>query len=361
MYDARLIRKPMVRGLKLFAVTLAVVLLVDHETRAQQNLAFSLFERYLEPLRQQAGIPGLSAAIVQDGQILWERGFGQRDLENALPATPDTPYYLGEISQTFASLLLLKCVDQGELPLDGRLGDWVPQAVNPDARLSQVLSHTSGPTGAYRYDPARFALLTGVIERCTQEPYRKTVADDILERFAMIDAIPGRDVLELPPEARQMFDAPRMAKYTALMPRLAVPYKVDKRGRASRSDVALGGLDAAHGVIASVRDLAEYDEGIDRHVLVNANTLAIAWNNVSAPGPSPMGLGWFVQPYERERLVWHFGSTTDAYSSLILKVPGRRLTLILLANSDGLSVPFDLDDGDVTSSLFARTFLRLFL
>jgi hypothetical protein len=77
--------------------------------------------------------------------------------------------------------------------------------------------------------------------------------------------------------------------------------------------------------------------------------------------PTPFGLGWLAQSYQGEKLVWHFGQFPDAFSSLILKVPNRRLTLILLANSDGLSAPFSLSDGDVTSSLFARTFLRLFL
>jgi hypothetical protein len=86
------------------------------------------------------------------------------------------------------------------------------------------------------------------------------------------------------------------------------------------------------------------------------------WSNVSTTGAvRPTGLGWFVQPYNGERLVWHFGYEPDAYSSLILKIPSKRLTLILLANSDGLSAPFDLSRGDVTSSLFALTFLRLFL
>jgi hypothetical protein len=42
-------------------------------------------------------------------------------------------------------------------------------------------------------------------------------------------------------------------------------------------------------------------------------------------------------------------------------VPGRGLTLILLANSDDLSAPYSLHNGDVTTSLFAQLFLRLFL
>jgi hypothetical protein len=76
---------------------------------------------------------------------------------------------------------------------------------------------------------------------------------------------------------------------------------------------------------------------------------------------TPFGMGWFVQYYQGEKLVWQHGYVPDAFSSLILKVPGRQLTLILLANSDGLSAQFALSEGDVTSSPFARTFLRFFL
>jgi hypothetical protein len=72
-----------------------------------------------------------------------------------------------------------------------------------------------------------------------------------------------------------------------------------------------------------------------------------------------MGLGWFVQYYHGERVVWHFGSIANAYSSLILKLPDRHVTFILLANSDGLSAPYNLQAGDVTRSLFANLFLRL--
>ena len=74
----------------------------------------------------------------------------------------------------------------------------------------------------------------------------------------------------------------------------------------------------------------------------------------------PTGLGWFVQKYNGETVVWQFGQTPNGYSSLILKIPAKRLTLILLANSDGLSSSFDLPSGDVTKSLFAVLFLRLF-
>ena len=60
-----------------------------------------------------------------------------------------------------------------------------------------------------------------------------------------------------------------------------------------------------------------------------------------------------------ERVVWRFGLIPNAYSSLVVKLPARHLTFIVLANSDGLSNPFQLASGDVTRSLFAMLFLRL--
>jgi hypothetical protein len=51
----------------------------------------------------------------------------------------------------------------------------------------------------------------------------------------------------------------------------------------------------------------------------------------------------------------------NAYSALMVKVPARQTTLILLANSDGLVLPFQLDAGDVTRSPFAALFLRMLL
>ena len=68
-----------------------------------------------------------------------------------------------------------------------------------------------------------------------------------------------------------------------------------------------------------------------------------------------------MQSYAGEPLGWQFGMTENASSSLILMAPSHGLTLILAANSDGLSKSFDLASGDVTQSPFARVFLELFL
>ncbi len=359
MMPSRFASIVMLRQFRL-GVALAGALALLQQPTSAQNLAISIFERYLDSLRQNADIPGLSAVIIQDGRVVWDRGLGQSDVENNIAARSDTPYPIADITQTFASVLLLQCAERGTLLLDDPLVKW---SASSDATVRQTLAHaTSANASGYRYDPNGFARLTYAVDACGGDSARPRVVDDVFERLGMFDSVPGRDLNEATSLARDSFSQGQLDRYRAVLARLAVPYRVDRRGKATRGDYPPSRIDASTGLVSTALDLARYDAAIDDRVLLHDDAIRTMWSNVSLTGSSrPTGLGWFVQNYNGEQLVWHFGYSPDAYSSLILKVPGRRLTLILLANSDGLSAPFDLAQGDVTSSLFAVTFLRLFL
>src|SRR5258706_922922 len=76
------------------------------------------FEKQVNALRESLKIPGMSAIIVKDQKVMWERGFGYADLENRVPATPDTLYSIASVTKTFASTLIMQLVEQGKLDLD---------------------------------------------------------------------------------------------------------------------------------------------------------------------------------------------------------------------------------------------------
>lgn len=334
---------------------------------ARQNqvsvLTSSPFESYLESLRAQSGIPGMSGALVQDGQIVWERGFGFQDQEARVRATPDTPYPVADISQTIASVLVLQCAEQRRLSIDDpirRYGGSVPE---PSATLRQVLSHTSAGAGEiFHYDPERYTQLTPVVETCIQQPYRKSVAANVLERLAMKDSVPGRDLIDPGVLTERLFATDVLERYQKVLERIAIPYKVDKRGRVTRTELTPEGINAATGLVTTVRDFARFDAALDEAILLSDDTRSAAWSPDTTDQQTvlPTGLGWFVQTYRGEPVIWHFGLIANGYSSLIVKLPSRHVTFILFANSDGLSAPFQLDAGDVTRSLFATLFLRLY-
>ena len=144
------------------AVTL-FLLFVAVQPAAQQAPVFnryevlSVLEVYLETLRQQAAIPGMSAAIVRGGAILWERGFGYQDATARIRATADTPYLVGDISGTVAAVLALRCAEERRLELDQPVRLYGVTLPEPEVTLRQLLSHTSteGPGGTFAYKYTR--------------------------------------------------------------------------------------------------------------------------------------------------------------------------------------------------------------
>src|SRR5262249_52757985 len=158
------------------------------------------------------------------------------------------------------------------------------------------------------------------------------------------------------------YGAGRIDRYRATLGRVAVPYRMVNHRPVRNTDYQGRALDAADGIVTTARDLAKFDLALSSGFLLSPASRNLSWTQTFAGAvPMPTGLGWFVQGYNGQPIVWQFGLIADAYSSLIVKVPNRGLTFILLANSDGLSAPFALSAGDVTSSLFARLFLKSFV
>lgn len=353
-------------GLVLMLLTLYVPFGVHAQTGAgatdRERLA--QFQQSLDSLRRQYGIPGLSAAIVNNGQIIWEAGFGFQDVENQIPATPDTPYRTASITKTFASMLLMKCVERGALFLDTPIRSYTSGISDSRVTVRHLFTHTSqsSPPGeSYLYSGDRYNFLTPVVESCAGKSFREALAKDILDRLEMWDSVPGQDLESPSPQTAAMFTSETLQRYERVIQRLAKPYVIDSFGRPILSAYPPKGIFAAAGLISTVRDLARYDSAIDQHLLLASPTQQQAWtNHVNSKGQKlPYGLGWFVQMYGSERLIWHYGQW-DTFSGLFLKVPGRNVTLILLANSSRLSSPFNsLGAGNVTGSPFANLFLQM--
>jgi CubicO group peptidase (beta-lactamase class C family) len=345
--------------LKLLTVLLAFALGTAHEASAQ-TLTLSLFERYLETLRVQAGIPGLSGAVIQGGVVVWERGLGRQDVDGRIPATPDTPYAIANMSQALSSTLLLrKCIDQSYVSTLDPVQKWFPAFDEPETLIGHLLAHAA-PGGGFKYDSGRFASLTPVIEACTNTDYTDLLVSDLFDRLAMFNSVPGAAVATPSPANVELFSTEQLTRFADVLRRTALPYRVTG-GKATRSEVLPAPINASTGIITSVRDLERFDLALRDDVLLSPDARAAAWANVTVGGvPLPMGLGWFVQNVDGRSVVWSFGLVKDAWSSLIIKVPGQDVTFILLANSDGLTAPFALENGDVTTSVFAKLFLKLF-
>lgn len=344
-------------------LTIAVSLCVALPSRAD-DLLLDRFRDYVESLRTQAGIPGLAAAIVGNNDIVWERGFGRQDLERSIATRTDTPFHLDGLTQIFTAAMVLRCVEEGTLSLDDRIGQYKPGSPEPDVTLRQLLTHTSGAADAlvFAYRPERLDPLKAAVRACTGDSYRETLAN-LLVRLAMTDSVPGPDMIHPELLTEGVPDAAAVERYARVLERLATPYAVDQLRRASPSQYTATTITPRSGLISTVRDLAKFHLALRNGILLRGETIALAWQApLGRDGQRlPHGLGWFVQSYNGETVVWQSGVGETGSSSLVMTVPMRGLTLILLANSTGLVKPFPLVAGDVTVSPFARLFLGMFV
>jgi CubicO group peptidase (beta-lactamase class C family) len=307
---------------------------------------------YLESLRVQTGIPGLAAAVVGRSDIQYERGFGSDDIERNIVTRSDTPMHLDGLTEMFSASLVMRCVEQGRLSLDNTIGQFKPSSSDSNLTLRQVLTHTGD--GSYSYRPDRLTNLDRVIRTCTNDSFRETLAN-LLDQNGMADSVPGPDVINIVPPAEGVL-TPEFERYSRVLGRLAIPYAVDGQKKTTRASYSATTLTPTSGLISTVHDLAKFDIGLKNGIVMQKETLAAAWR----PAGGPHGIGWFVQSYNGENVVWQFGSGENGSSSMIIMLPARSLTLILLANSNGLVKGFGLSAGDVLASPFARAFLGLY-
>jgi CubicO group peptidase (beta-lactamase class C family) len=144
---------------------------------------------------------------------------------------------------------------------------------------------------------------------------------------------------------------------------LAPPHTIDAQGRPVLAPpLDPQGDGAAGGVVSSVWDLAKFDIALDEGRLIAPSSRERMFTpaRTAGGGSVPYGVGIYVQEHQGQRLVWHSGWWEKAYSALYLKVPERRLTLIALANSEGLWWGNPLDEAHVERAPIAQAFLEAF-
>ena len=91
-------------------------------------------------------VPGVSVAVVQDGELLWSSGFGMADLENFVPATPFTLFRLGSISKPITATAILQLSERGKLDLDAEVQKYCPAFPKKEWPITtrELLGHLGG-------------------------------------------------------------------------------------------------------------------------------------------------------------------------------------------------------------------------
>lgn len=119
--------------------------------RTEVKEAINLLEIWLESEMSYKRIPGLSAAIVFDQELLWTKALGYANPDKNVPTEPETIYSICSISKLFTSIAIMQLRDAGKLKLDDPLAKHLPwfdikksDPKAPPITIRSVLRHSSG-------------------------------------------------------------------------------------------------------------------------------------------------------------------------------------------------------------------------
>lgn len=309
------------------------------------------FEGVLERIRTDLRIPGFSAAITKERNIVWAKGFGYSNKENGTKATPETVYHLASLTKPFAAIVIMQLVEQNKLDLESPVSDFgIVMSSQGIIQVKHLLTHTSEgvPGASYQYNGERFSRLDSVITRTSGKSFCELLNQNILIPFHLTMTGPN----PLVPN--------RWMQTSHLLAQFAQGYT--SNGQHPTSYPTYFGTSA--GLVSNVIDMSKLSLALDNDLLLRPETK----KSMFAPAISnsgtelPYGLGWFVDNNEQATIIWHYGYW-DAISTLIMKIPEKGLSFVILANSDRLSSSSSSIgmDEDVNRSVVAQEFLNAFV
>jgi CubicO group peptidase (beta-lactamase class C family) len=108
-------------------------------------------ENRLQKMVEKNQPPGISVAVVKEGQLIYSKGFGWADSPLSIPAASDTVYHWWSMTKVPTALAILKLAETGKLGLDNPVSDYLPfikpkfgGVPVPKITIRQLLRHTSG-------------------------------------------------------------------------------------------------------------------------------------------------------------------------------------------------------------------------
>jgi len=304
----------------------------------------------------QPDTPGLALAVLQDGKLVYSRGYGQAHLEYGVPITPATVFHAASLSKQFTAFAIHLLARDGKLSLEDDVRQHVPelQVRGPAIRIRHLMHHTSGLRD-------QWSLLTLAGLRL----------DDSITEADILALLLNQKELNFPPGDEELYSNSGYALLGLIVKRVSgqslasfsreyifeplgmrnthfqEDYGALVKGRAYSYRRSAGGWryvalsfsnTGATSLFTTVEDLAKWDANLeDGRVGGKAVQEAmLTTGTLNDGGPIEYAGGLFKGRYRGLETVSHAGADA-AYRSYILRFPGQRLTVLLLANASDVS------------------------
>jgi CubicO group peptidase (beta-lactamase class C family) len=330
----------------------------------EKDIPLKGFTKFAETIRAEWGVPGMAVGVVKDGEVIYMKGFGYRDVEKKLPVTSKTVFAIGSSTKAFTATAVGMLVDDGKLDLDTPVIEYLPdfRLYDDYATLHttprDLLCHRTGMPG---YDPVWMLSIGSRDEYFHRLRYLKpnSAFRDIFQYNNLMYMVAGILVGRLSGGSWEEFVAERIFEPLGMehsnfsvteslkAADFAQPY-ITFTGKAEK--VPFRNLDTtgpAGSVNSCIEDLMEWvmlhinNGKVGDSQLISETSLAqmyLPHMAIRNPGCAKMaqssmyGQGWYISDYRGYRLVEH-GGNIDGFSAAVSFLPEEKVGVVVLSNS----------------------------
>src|SRR5437764_7689758 len=345
MYSSSTCRAWLLSAKLIFALAVLTAGL-DSPIHAQDAPATKV-DDYIKAEMQRQHIPGLSLAVVKDGQIILAKSFGFANVEHQVPVKPETIFQSGSMGKQFTATAVMMLVEAGKLSLSDPITKFFSDA--PDGwkniTVRHLLTHTAGTTDypsdfdfrrdysedellkraeaiplsflpgeKWSYSNLGYVLLGILIHRVSGQFYGDLLQERVFQPLGMTTA--------------------RIISEADIVPNRAAGYRLVK-GELKNQDWVSPSLNTtADGALyLTVYDMAKWDAALYAEKLLKKSSLAEMWMPVKLNSGKtyPYGFGWFLNEVRGHHIVEHSGSW-QGFKSYIARYVDDRFTVVLFVN-----------------------------
>ena len=321
--------------------SLTLIAADPHRIAAQQNV-----DDFIKGQMRDLQIPGLSVAVIKEGKIIKEKGYGLADVETNTPATPQTVYKAASLSKQFIGAAVMLLVQDGKLQLDENASKFLDSAPDnwKDITIRELLTHTSGIVrDPVDYDPYRAQAITDVIRSARSLPLNSQPGEKWLYSnigyyvlAQIITNVSGKPWDQFISD--RLFSpagmvSTRTTTNTAIIPSRASGYT--REGNTLINAENWIAVRPSGAFLSTVDDLAKWDPYLDTTSALTPSSRQQLWTRVKLKDQTSedYGFGWYVHSFLGRARIHHDGQF-PGFRSDYERFPDDKLTVIILANSD---------------------------
>jgi CubicO group peptidase (beta-lactamase class C family) len=333
------------------SVIILINVLVSIHLQAQEKNSIPGLDNYISNVFKNLQIdamPGASVLVAQNGEIVYQKGFGYADIEKKIPVTPDTKFKIGSVSKQFTAVAILKLQEEGRIRTDDKLSKYIPDFPRGnEVTIYQLLTHTSGIhdyNSTPGVDVTKAVTPRALLDIIKKLPYDSNPGERYLYNNSgyfilayIVEQLSGKTLSEYLNET--IFKPLGMTNsglyYTDIvLDTEAQGYSMNGEKVTKADFQEMSWAFGVGSMYSTTKDLYKWNEAVfNGKVLSNATLKTVFTQAVLNSGAKvDYGFGWFLITNSGLKFIQHSGGVSG-FSSYLERQPENNLTVCVLLNS----------------------------